>query len=147
VIGIVAIEEFLMSRAHEIFPRRRAVRTTRRELLEAGAAGLAGLGLVATRDAEADEVPRGSQDQPTGQRLDAGQSVDVGMSQSRLDRVIECLTMETEQRHVTSASICVARHGRIVLHRGFGRLSEQAVYSAAARRLITAAITSNTTRP
>ena len=47
------------------------------------------------------------------------------MSQSRLDRVVDCLTVETGQRHLTSASICVARQGRMVLHRGFGRLSEQ----------------------
>jgi CubicO group peptidase (beta-lactamase class C family) len=119
-----------MSSAHEVFTGRRAERRTRRELLEAGAAGLAGLGLVATRPTEAGAVvsaaPRGSQDQSTGKRLEAGRPTDVGMSQSRLDRVVDCLAVETGQRHVTSASICVARHGRIVLHRGFGRLSEQA---------------------
>jgi CubicO group peptidase (beta-lactamase class C family) len=115
-----------MSPAREVFSGRRAEGSTRRELLEAGAAGLAGLGLVATRRAEADGVPSGSQDQSTGRRLEAGLAADVGMSQSRLDRVVDCLTAETEQRRVTSASIFVARYGRIVLHRGFGRLSEQA---------------------
>jgi len=118
-----------MSTAHEVFTRRHAEGSTRRELLEAGAAGLAGLGLVATQPAEAGAVvsgePRGAQDQSTGKRLEAGRSADVGMSQSRLDRIVDCLTVETGQRHVISASICVARHGRIVLHRGFGRLSEQ----------------------
>jgi hypothetical protein len=69
--------------------------------------------------------PTGSQDQSTAKRLEAGRAADVGMSQARLDRVVDCLTVETGQRHLTSASICVARHGRIVLHRGFGRLSEQ----------------------
>ena len=117
-----------MSPAHEVFTGRRAEGSTRRELLEAGAAGLAGLGLVAL-PAEAGAVvsaePRGPQDQSTGKRLEAGRAADVGMSQSRLDRVVDCLTVETGQRHLTSASICVARHGRIVLHRGFGRLSEQ----------------------
>ena len=117
-----------MSPAHEVFTGRRAEGSTRRELLEAGAAGLAGLGLVAL-PAEAGAVvsgePTGSQDQSTGKRLEAGRAADVGMSQSRLDRVVDCLTVETGQRHLTSASICVARHGRIVLHRGFGRLSEQ----------------------
>ena len=105
------------------------MRTTRRELLEAGAAGLAGLGLVTTFPTEAGAVvsgePTGSQDQSTAKRLEAGRAADVGMSQSRLDRVVDCLTVETGQRHLTSASICVARQGRIVLHRGFGRLSEQ----------------------
>jgi len=118
-----------MSPSHEAFTRRRAAGSTRRELLAAGAAGLAGLGLVAMRPSEAAAVvsgePRGGQDQSTGKRLEAGRSADVGMSQSRLDRIADCLTVETGQRHVTSASICVARHGRIVLHRGFGRLSEQ----------------------
>jgi CubicO group peptidase (beta-lactamase class C family) len=118
-----------MSPAHEVFTRRCAEGSTRRELLEAGAAGLAGLGLVATLPTDAGAVvsaePKGSQEQPTGKRLEAGRPADVGMSQSRLDRVVDCLSTETGQRHVTSASICVARHGRIVLHRGFGRLSEQ----------------------
>ena len=117
-----------MSPAHEVFTGRRAEGSTRRELLEAGAAGLAGLGLVAL-PAEAGAVvsaeSRGPQDQSTAKRLKAGRPADVGMSQSRLDRAVDCLTEETGQRHVTSASICVARHGRIVLHRGFGRLSEQ----------------------
>jgi CubicO group peptidase (beta-lactamase class C family) len=47
------------------------------------------------------------------------------MSQSRLDRVVDCLVAETGRKEVTSASVCVARRGLIVLHRGFGRLSEQ----------------------
>ena len=113
-----------MSPAHEVITGRRTEGSTRRELLEAGAAGLAGLGLVAL-PTEAGAVPTGSQDQSTGKRLVTGRAVDVGMSQSRLDRVVDCLAVETGQRHLTSASICVARQGRIVLHRGFGRLSEQ----------------------
>jgi CubicO group peptidase (beta-lactamase class C family) len=118
-----------MSPAREVFTAKRPERSTRRELLAAGAAGLAGLGLVAVIPTEARAVgfrePNESQKQPTGKRLEAGRPADVGMSQSRLDRVVDCLSKETGQRHVTSASICVARHGRIVLHRGFGRLSEQ----------------------
>ena len=117
-----------MSPAHEV-RRKHAEKSTRRELLEAGAAGLAGLGLVSTFPPEAGAIvsgePTGSQDQSTGKRLVTGRAADVGMSQSRLDRVVDCLTVETGQRHLTSASICVARQGRIVLHRGFGRLSEQ----------------------
>jgi len=111
----------LIPSTHDVFTRRPTEGSTRRELLEAG---LAALGLVATRPAEANTI--GSQDRSTGKRLEAGRPADVGLSESRLDRVVDCLTAETGQRHVTSASICVARHGRIVLHRGFGRLSEQA---------------------
>ena len=107
--GHFTIEEFLMSPAHEVFTGRRAEGRTRRELLEAGAAGLAGLGLVATRPAEAGAAvsaePRGFQDQSTAKWLEAGRSTDVGMSQPLLDRVVDCLALETGQRHVTSASI------------------------------------------
>src|SRR5262245_26882732 len=113
-----------MSPAREVLTVRRAEGRTRRELLEAGAAGLTGLGLVSL-PTETAGVQTGSQDQSTAKRLEAGRAADVGMSQPRLDRVVDCLAAETGKRHVTSASICVARHGRIVLHRGFGRLSEQ----------------------
>jgi CubicO group peptidase (beta-lactamase class C family) len=116
-----------MSSGHEVSTRKRADGSTRRELLEVGAAGLAGLGFVAA-PAEANAVacsePRGALAQSTRKRLEPGRAADVGISQSRLNRVLDCLDTET-QRHVTAASICVARHGRIVLHRGFGRLSEQ----------------------
>jgi CubicO group peptidase (beta-lactamase class C family) len=91
--------------------------STRRELLETGAAGLAGLGLMRN------QAP--SRNQPTRTRLEADRPAAAGMSAARLDRVVDCLATETAQGHVTSASICVARHGRIVLHRGFGRLNEQ----------------------
>ena len=118
-----------MSPSHAVFRGRRAAGSTRRELLEAGAASLAGLGLVAAFPANAGAVvsgePAGFRDQSTPKPLDAGRPADVGMSQSRLNQVVDCLEAETRQRHVTSASICIARHGRIVLHRGFGRLSER----------------------
>jgi CubicO group peptidase (beta-lactamase class C family) len=91
--------------------------STRRELLETGAAGLAGFGL--TRQS----AP--ARNRSTGTRLEADRPAAVGMSAERLDRVVQCLEGETAQRLVTSASICVARRGRIVLHRGFGRLNEQ----------------------
>ena len=112
----------------KVFRGRRAEGSTRRELLEAGAATLAGLGLVAAFPTNAGAVvsaaPVGSRDQSTPKPLEAGRPADVGMSQSRLDQVVDSLGAETRQRHVTSASICIARRGRIVLHRGFGRLSE-----------------------
>lgn len=116
------------SSGHKFPTREAAEGSTRRDLLKAGAAGLAGLGFVAA-PAAAHAV--GSGDLPSRavqaapKRLEPGRAADVGMSQSRLDRVVECLEGETRQ-HVTAASISVARHGRIVLHRGFGRLSERA---------------------
>jgi len=94
---------------------RKETSMSRRELLEAGAAGLFGLGFVQA-------PPRGESKRT---RLEAGRPAEVGMSAERLDRVIECLESETGQQRVTSASICVARQGRIVLHRGFGRLNER----------------------
>ena len=48
-----------MSPAHEVFTGRRAKRSTRRELLEAGAVGLAGLGLVSTFPTEAGAIVSG----------------------------------------------------------------------------------------
>ena len=103
--------------------------STRRELLGMGAAGLAGLGLTVALPADAHAggfgAPSHLPPQVAAKRLETGRAAEVGMSQQRLDRVLDCLETETRQ-HVTSASICVARHGRIVLHRGFGRLSEQA---------------------
>jgi serine-type D-Ala-D-Ala carboxypeptidase len=91
--------------------------STRRELLEAGAAGLAGLGLIRP------SAP--ARNEPARARLEAGDPAAVGMSAARLDRVVECLEAETARGQVTSASICVAREGRVVLHRGFGRLNER----------------------
>jgi CubicO group peptidase (beta-lactamase class C family) len=89
--------------------------STRRELLASGAAGLAGLGFIQTP----------SRKQSTTTRLEADRPAAVGMSQARLDRVVDCLETETARGEVTSASICVARKRRVVLHRGFGRLNEQ----------------------
>jgi CubicO group peptidase (beta-lactamase class C family) len=91
--------------------------STRRELLEAGAAGLASLGFMR------EQAPSPTQSART--RLEADRAAAVGMSQARLDRVVDCLHSETAKGHVTAASICVARKGRIVLHRGLGRLNEQ----------------------
>ena len=118
-----------MSPAHDVFTKRGAGGSTRRELLEAGAAGLATLGLTAALPADAGAAvarrPDRAPEQSAANRLGAARPEDVGMSRSRLDRVVDCLQSETANGHVTSASISVARHGRIVLRRGFGRLSEQ----------------------
>ena len=46
----------------------------------------------------------------------------VGMSTAQLDRAAQLLETETSGGRVLSASLLVARDGRIVLHRGFGRM-------------------------
>src|ERR1700687_5024171 len=47
----------------------------------------------------------------------------AGMSQSRLERASGLIQTEVESGRVGAAAILVARHGRVVLHKGFGRLS------------------------
>ena len=47
------------------------------------------------------------------------------MSPARLERAAELLHSEIRGGNMRSASILVARQGKIVLHRGFGRLSSQ----------------------
>ena len=49
----------------------------------------------------------------------------VGISPQRLGLISARLDAETAKGGVTSASILVARRGKIVLHRGFGRLNER----------------------
>ncbi len=57
------------------------------------------------------------------QVLETGEPADVGMSAKRLARITDRLEAETQNGDVTSASVLVARHGKVILHRGFGRLS------------------------
>jgi CubicO group peptidase (beta-lactamase class C family) len=47
----------------------------------------------------------------------------AGMSQSQLERASGLIQTEVDSGRVGAAAILVARHGRVVLHRGFGRLS------------------------
>jgi CubicO group peptidase (beta-lactamase class C family) len=47
----------------------------------------------------------------------------AGVSQSQLERASGLIQAEVESGRVGAAAILVARHGRVVLHRGFGRLS------------------------
>ncbi len=47
----------------------------------------------------------------------------AGVSHSQLERASGLIQSEVESGRVGAAAILVARHGRIVLHRGFGRLS------------------------
>ena len=47
----------------------------------------------------------------------------AGVSQSQLERAAGLIQTEVESGRVGAAAFLVARHGRVVLHRGFGRLS------------------------
>lgn len=47
----------------------------------------------------------------------------AGVSQVQLERASRLIQSEVESGQLGAAAILVARHGRIVLHRGFGRLS------------------------
>ncbi len=55
--------------------------------------------------------------------LKSGQPEEVGMSAKRLQQAGQILEEETRSGRVLAASILVARHGIIVLHRGSGKLS------------------------
>lgn len=55
--------------------------------------------------------------------LEPGDPRAVGVSPERLERICARLKAETESGGVPAASILVARQGKLLLHRGFGRLS------------------------
>ncbi len=57
--------------------------------------------------------------------LRAGKPHEVGLSASRLERAAQILEEETSNGRVLAASILVARHGIVVLHRGLGRVSPE----------------------
>ena len=59
---------------------------------------------------------------PKGQLSESSLSA-AGMSQGQLERASELIAAEIESGRMGAAAIIVARHGRVVLHRGFGRLS------------------------
>lgn len=56
-------------------------------------------------------------------QLRPGQPAAAGMSAARLERAAQLLSAEVESGGTGAASVLVARRGRIVLHRGYGRLS------------------------
>jgi CubicO group peptidase (beta-lactamase class C family) len=58
-------------------------------------------------------------------QLRPGDAASVSMSNAGLDRVSSLLESEVRLRGMDAASILVARHGTIVLHKGFGHLSSQ----------------------
>ena len=98
-------------------------------MLTAGALGLAGM----SRDSlssgrSAPDVASGPSRQSESRSvafpvLQPGEAAAVGMSEARLGRIAARLREETSRGGVGSASILVARHGRVVLHQGFGRLN------------------------
>lgn len=63
---------------------------------------------------------------PLVAQLQEGPPASVGMSQQQLDAAASILAEQLDSGPVTSASIVVARRNRIVLARGFGKLSHDA---------------------
>jgi CubicO group peptidase (beta-lactamase class C family) len=56
-------------------------------------------------------------------QLEPGSPSAAGMSQAQLERASGLIQAEVESGRMGAAALLVARHGRVVLHRGFGRLS------------------------
>ncbi|MDE0165644.1 MAG: serine hydrolase [Bryobacterales bacterium] len=63
---------------------------------------------------------------PLRAQLQEGPPASVGMSQQQLDAAASILAKQLDSGPVTAASIVVARRNRIVLARGFGKLSHDA---------------------
>lgn len=101
--------------------------STRRQLLTTGALGLVGMSqsqLLRGRDTSWTSAAQGEglgHRGPNG--LEPGEAAEVGMSAKRLGEIAERLHAETKSKEVTSASILVARRGKVILHRGFGKLN------------------------
>lgn len=108
--------------------RRRPLHT-RRQVLTTGVLGLAGMGKPSISSGRPDpdgastaspvSVPRSG----AFPVLQPGAAEEAGMSAARLRRISGRLREETSEGGVGSASILVARHGKVVLHRGFGKLN------------------------
>ena len=62
---------------------------------------------------------------PALAQLRPGDAASVGISRAGLDRVNAMLESEVREGRVGAASILIARRGTIVLHKGFGRLSQE----------------------
>ncbi len=110
---------------------RRRPTHTRRQVLTAGALGLAGMGqasLSGGRPAPEGASGAGRPPEPRSAALPVlqpGEAAAVGMSEARLRRISDRLREETSEGGVGSASLLVARRARVVLHQGFGRLNRQ----------------------
>ena len=102
---------------------------TRREALRTGTLGLAGVCLAGflkgRADAQQTTAQHGGSGEPPGgcTLLEPGEPAEVGMSAERLGEITARLQAETGTGGITSASILVARRGKVVLHRGFGKLN------------------------
>ncbi|GEM_PF-69878 len=105
------------------------LRPTRRQVLAGGTLALTGASLARS-------LPGNSHAEPTSARpahhhhpdrgsriLAPGDPAQVGMCGKRLQLIAQRLQAETQSGKITSASLLVARHGKVVLHRGFGRLN------------------------
>ena len=107
--------------------RRRPTRT-RRQVLTAGALGLAGISQASLSGSgpapeSAPTTPHPETRSGAAPVLRPGDAGGVGLSEARLRRIADRLREETSRGGVGSASILVARHGKVVLHRGFGKLN------------------------
>src|SRR5271157_4200918 len=56
-------------------------------------------------------------------QLEPGSPSAVGMSPAQLERAAALIRAEVDSGRIGAAALLVARHGRVVLHQGFGRLS------------------------
>ena len=105
---------------------------TRRQLLTTGTLGLMGMSLAAFLKSQAAAENTATQqagvgDLPGGPKvLEPGDPAEVGMSAEGLESVSQRLQAQTKDGEITSTSVLVARHGKVVLHRGFGKLNPDA---------------------
>ena len=107
---------------------RRRPTHTRRQVLTAGTLGLAGISQASLSGSgpaaeSASATPHPGTRSSAAPVLRPGDAAGVGMSAERLRGIAARLREETSRGGVGSASILVARHARVVLHQGFGRLN------------------------
>ena len=57
--------------------------------------------------------------------LRPGSPSEVGVSAEKLEQAAELLKREVESKRLEAGAVLVARRGRVILHKGFGRLSAQ----------------------
>ena len=98
---------------------RRTPIHSRRQVLAGGALSLLAMGRASPSSAG----PRPASPSGVSPVLQPGKAAEAGMSAARLGKISARLKAETSRGGVGSASILVARHSRVVLHQGFGRLN------------------------
>ena len=111
-------------------PTRPCNRNTRRQWLQIGTLSIMGIMgmnvaevLTGLAIAEHSASRRIGQSSIGSQVLEPCEPAEVGMSAERLDRIAHRLLAETKDGGITSVSVLVARHGKVIFHRGFGKLS------------------------